>query len=213
MRLVEPRGKSVNSNVINLNTRQIVSGEHRSIDRVTDAIIAMSANAIVWSIPTATIQIPFAIAGGPLRQVEAPMPHLIGGVVRTPSNGIEMHVVAVKRRGKPVDSTPIFHAPIMNVDHDGRLDLPQDQPHPGTSISSVSAWSDLMNSLPKIAVKHPRTIRLTDLKPGAEVSSYHHFRFWRELAASKSQSFPNWSLVERKQTFGSWVHELESRLL
>jgi hypothetical protein len=195
------------SNVISLKGKTSHRTEKSAIQLIDDSIIAASGKALVWRMAPGPATLRFSVGIGRPIDVNANLPQLIGAAIKR-NNGVkEVYLVAVRRRGKPDLSTPLFHAPLMNIDSRSQLTLEEQSEFPEASLASVLEWHKAIHQMTMTSVGHERTIRIRDLKPGAAVSSYNHLRFWRGLSR-ECASFPSWSLVERKETFGQWLNFL-----
>lgn len=197
-------------NVVNLKECQKSSVRRVPIQMVDESIIGVSPRAIVFDIPPSQREMVFCIAGGEPQSLTVPYPHLVGAGIVNAKNEIELHLVGLRRRGKPLLDTPVFHAPLMNVDAAGRITIDQSISDIGVSVSSVPFWIEVLSNTKMTSVAHERTVRIKDLKPGASVSTYNHLRFWQSLAR-KGGRFPNWSLVDRREKFGEWIAGLADR--
>lgn len=200
------------STVVDFQERKTRKTAHQEIELINESVLALNARSIVWDIPPGLRTLNYSIPGGGYVSVDAPCPHLIAAVIQTRRNGLEFHLVALKRKGRPVSGTPIFHAPFMNVDEDGCFGLSESPDNSCITSSAIPEWMGLFDRMVMTNVSHARTIKLPDLKPGAKVSFYHHLRFWRELSRSSEAKFPNWSLIERRETLEGWFKSLSLRL-
>lgn len=167
-------------------------------------IIAINERLLVIDLESESRLIP---NGETIQRVQ--LPRLLLAAMATDAGGHQLHAVAVRRKGRLSAESPLFHAPLMGVTADGRaltdgVGLP-------VSIDprEVDEWVQVFRSLAAGAVAHERTLRASGMAAGASINTYHHTRFWRELARDRADRFPSRALVSRRQVLGEWLECLD----
>lgn len=113
--------------------------------------------------------------------------------------GSSMRLFAVKGNERPKDSTPLFHAPLMNVYADGRL-CTGSMAIPKTSMAdSIAEWE---KSFWESSFSHPNNSRAVNYKGGLHAFSI-------DLLDGKFRKFPERFLRPMKLTLQAVVDELD----
>jgi len=171
-------------------------------------IQALTQSLMIWDLPSAVRAIQIAPGGGQCLSLTAPWPRLLLALALPTGTTAQLHVVAVKRQGPLQLSSPLFHAPFMDFNVDGRFAVGDWLPEEidPRSISTIEAQLFAHHFS---VVLHERTLRPDGMATGAAINSYHHGRAWRELSRSDLPRFPGRYLVSRKQTLNGWLQSLD----
>lgn len=176
-------------------------------------ILAVTSRLMVWDVPPVRRELRLALPSGDSMSLDVPWPRLLLAAVLSPGAvEPELHVAALKRQGRVQVGTPLFHAPLMNIDRTGMLDKPVGLPG-FIDPRCIAEWEQALLSFSFSRVGHEQTIRPADMAARAPINSYHHGRCWREIARSNLKRFPGHSLVSRRQTVGQWLDDLQARSL
>lgn len=173
-------------------------------------VLAISSRLLVWDLPAAVRPINHSIQGRAPSSMYVPWPRLLLCALVTENGTKELHIVALKRQARPLDVTPLFHAPLMNTSAAGQLDLPTDMALPLIDPRDIELWENVLMQYTFSVVGHERTVRPDGLEANAAVNTYHHARCWRQIGRSELDRFPGQVLVSRRQTVAGWLEQLRS---
>lgn len=174
-------------------------------------ILAITSRLMVWDVPSERRELRLVLPSGDSMSLEVPWPRLLIAAVLSFGEGPKLYAIALKRQGRVQAKTPVFHAPLMNIDRSGMLDKVAALPG-AIDPRCISEWEQALLSFSFSRVGHDHTIRPADMAPRAEINSYHHSRCWREIARNNLQRFPGQRLVARRQTVVQWLDELQALL-
>lgn len=172
-------------------------------------ILALTPGLLLWQMPAASHSLHIASVKGETVTLLAPWPSLLLCLVASPAGRPEMHLAAIRRQGRPSERTPLYHAPLMNIDEQGLFLGDLASPSNNIDPRQLQHWEEALLGFSFSVVGHDKTLRPADMAAGASINGYHHARAWRELSRSKVDRFPGQLLVSRKQTLGQWLVELE----
>lgn len=167
-------------------------------------ILALTEEVMVWHFPGDRRLYHLCQPGGEPVSLMTPWPSLLLAVVQQPKVSYELHAVALRRRGRPLASTPLHHAPLLDIDRDGRL-AGGDGGISRLDPRDLSQWEARLVDHVYRRTLHERSLKPPELVPGAAVNTYHHTRFWRSLARDEATRFPGPALVPRRQTLEQWL--------
>ena len=168
------------------------------------SVISKTSTSISWEIRESIASI--SISGG--SRLNVPFPHLVASVTLTPSGLASAHIVAIKRKGRPVRRTPVFHAPFKNVRQCSfcylDLDIEDD-----SLEANIDRWTSAILSQSWDFTCHERTLKLRrDGRPSA-VSNHEHTAFWKGLFVSGACRFPSDILQPRRETLQDWLLSIQ----
>lgn len=107
---------------------------------------------------------------------------------------------ALAQNRRPTAQTPLYHAPLMNIDRQGAVCLGSAQPPPSGAPDPQAAWEATVCQTNFAHVSHPQTLTLQD---HTAVSTEAHLRFWQGL--NGQSRFPTAALVTRNETLTDWL--------
>lgn len=176
-------------------------------------ILTLTPRLMVWEVAADRRDLRLVLPSGDVMTLDVPWPRLLLAAILPIAGEPELHVVALKRQGRVQLGTPIYHAPLMNIDREGKL-LDEQSGFPrGIDPRRVCDWEQPLLAFSFCRVGHEQTLRPTDMEARAQINSYHHGRCWREIARSNLSRFPARSLVTRRQTLEQWLADLQARTL
>lgn len=182
----------------------------RSLRLLNPRVLAITARLIVWDLPAAVRPLKIVLPGGDPSSFLVPWPRLLLSAVVCQNGQKQLHAVAIRRKARPREDSPLFHAPLMNTDSEGRIQLASDTDLPEVEPCQIEIWDDVLLGYQFSVVGHERTVRPDGMVATAAVNSYHHARCWRQIARSELDRFPGQALVPRRQTVAGWLEQLES---
>ncbi|NLC20629.1 MAG: hypothetical protein GX771_01800 [Halomonadaceae bacterium] len=141
--------------------------------------------------------------------LNAPVPRLLVAGALNDQLSAELHVVGIRRRGQLTEDTPLFHAPLMGIDQNGLMTARGAGLPSRISPNDHECWVSSLFSARSVTVGHERTVRPANMTARATVNTYHHIRFWREIAREHAPRFPGSALVDKRQRLIDWISELE----
>jgi len=165
-----------------------------------ETVLYLQGDLLVWWVPPARRHLAFRVGneqaeafGGRERGETVPQP----GLVFAAASNV-WRVWAVKGQSRPTPLTPLFQAPYLNVDGQGRI-CQGNVPVPnGTTVEKISAWND---AFLRSYFTHPNvTGKLLRYRGGA-------YAFWRDMLDGRFTRFPERVLVDAKTTLGQLLGE------
>jgi PRTRC genetic system protein B len=175
-------------------------------------VLAITPRLMVWDVPADRRALRLVLSSGEVMALDVPWPRLLLSAALPASGVPELHVVALKRQGRAQEQTPVFHAPLMNLDREGKL-LGGEHGLPTTiDPRRIDEWEHTLLEFSFTLVGHDLTLRPADMAARAQINSYHHCRCWREIARAGLSRFPGRSLVPRRQTVEQWITSLQERV-
>ncbi|MCB1821861.1 MAG: PRTRC system protein B, partial [Candidatus Competibacteraceae bacterium] len=115
-----------------------------------------------------------------------------------------LYCAALAQADRPDAETPLFHAPLMNIDAQGAVCLGTAEVPPDHAIHRCSEWEAAVYATNFSHVSHAQTLQI---KGEQTVNSEQHFQFWQALHGRKR--FPSTALAPMHRTLQGW---LEARL-
>jgi len=107
---------------------------------------------------------------------------------------------ALAEDARPEPETPLFHAPLMNVDASGQVCLGTADVPPDGTLAYCTDWEAALCATNFTHVNHRQTLRV----PGArEAGTEAHFAFWQRQ--HERARFPTDALVPWRSTGLRWV--------
>ena len=156
---------------------------------VPSNLLYIDGDAIAWWLAPARRHVAFRSPelGAAERGEVVPHP----GIVFKVDGLRRWHVWAVKGDERPVESTPMFQAPYLNVSSDGAICTGNVPLPEGTTAERIDAWNRAFFGS---FFTHPNTRgKLVTYKGGAH-------QFWRDMLDRRHAEFPERVLVPLKQT-------------
>lgn len=157
-------------------------------------LLALEEGVLVWWRPARRAPMWFVI-GGQRYGFRVPWPPLVLIAARQ-----RLWCAALAQNRRPTAQTPLYHAPLMNMDRHGAVCLGNAAPPPSCAPGQQAAWEATVCQTNFAHVSHPQTLKLAD---HTEVSTDAHVRFWQGLDG-KSR-FPTAALVTRDETLTDWL--------
>lgn len=157
-------------------------------------VLAMGAVRIAWYVPGRVRAMHFNIKSRTF-SLQVPWPTLVFLV----SEG-QLSLAALAEVSRPEAHTPLFHAPLMNLNEATRLCTGNAIVPRGSGLADCAGYEQAVYDTNFSHVNHPHTLR------GAKaISNEAHVRFWRGLARTKAKAFPTDALVPLKRTLSAWL--------
>ncbi len=104
---------------------------------------------------------------------------------------------------RPEPETPLFHAPLMNVDANGHVCLGTADVPPDCAIESHAAWEAVVCATNFAHINHRHTLQIDG---ATDIGTEAHFAFWQALHAQAR--FPATVLVPLRRTVQGWLEEV-----
>lgn len=159
-------------------------------------VLAVGSQRVAWYVPGCVRAMYFNV-NSTLFSVRVPWPTLVFRAI----DG-QLALAALMTSERPTGDTPLFHAPLMNLNEaavmcSGNTPLPQ-----GCSIADCAGYEKAVYETNFSHVNHQRTLKVAKTKT---VTNEVHVRFWRALEKKKADSFPTEALVPLNKTLGPWL--------
>lgn len=175
-----------------------------SLCLIDKRICALTTNQMVWECEPAVRDISIQLSSGELITAPVPWPRL----VICATAGRSLRVMAVRKRGEIEGNTKLYHAPLMNIDRDGVLDVNPSTLPSRIDPKSLAEWEALIFGYLFANVGHEQTLIPVGMRRGAKINTYYHTRFWRWMINNSVSAFPGESLSDRKLTLQQWIEIL-----
>jgi PRTRC genetic system protein B len=176
-----------------------LAGQPRRTDAalLPSVVLAHGADFLAWWRPARVGPMGFLLQGQRFG-LRVPWPALVF-VAREP----RLWCAALADDARPEPETPLFHAPLMNVDAKGEVCLGTADVPPDCAIESRAAWEAVVCDTHFAHVNHRHTLQV----PGArEIGTEAHFAFWQ--SQHERARFPTAALVPRQVTLQRWLEEV-----
>ena len=111
-----------------------------------------------------------------------------------------LYCAALAQADRPDAETPLFHAPLMNIDAQGAVCLGTAETPPACSLDQCAAWAATVCETHFAHVSHPHTLQLDG---ASRIDTERHFQFWRGLDGQSA--FPREALVPIRPGAGAWI--------
>lgn len=157
-------------------------------------VLAIGAAKIAWYVPGRNRPMHFNINQRRF-SLRVPWPTLVFRVVEG-----QVWLAALAHAERPNEGTPLYHAPVMNVNAATHVCTGSAVLPPGSDLGNCEAYERAIYETNFSHVNHRRT-----LSGGDDVSDTDHVRFWRQLARRKATIFPADALVPLDTTVGEWL--------
>ena len=169
-----------------------------SVGFVPKGVFYMTQSWIGWEVPAR-----FTLLRIKKQEVMVPLPRLL-----LFSNGEDLRVCAVRHRAKLEASTPVYHAPLLNVYDGGTICWGSVKKPRSASIHDLDrkAWEVALIESVGTHVNHSHTLTLSgDGKD--DVNTAQHVNFM--LSLTKAKQFPNKNLASMGVTLGQFVQSFK----
>lgn len=160
-------------------------------------IVCHSSACLAWVVRGAVRPMWFRF-GHDSHRLTVPWPNLVFCARRN-----RLYLASYKTSGRPGPTTPLYHAPLMNVHGDTALCSGNAQLPAGWSLAHRPDYERVVFETYFTHVNHDRTLKLAKHR----VSTARQFRFWRELHQHKTSRFPTQALVPLHQTAAQWLSD------
>lgn len=157
-------------------------------------LLALGEDFVAWWRPARRAPIWFA-GQGRQHGFRVPWPPLAFVAARG-----ALWCAALAKSARPDAGTPLFHAPLMNVDARGQVCLGSAEAPPGCSPEHRRAWEATVRETNFSHVNHDRTLAPGD---GGPVGTEAHFAFWQNLDGQAR--FPAAALAPMHRTLQAWL--------
>jgi len=109
---------------------------------------------------------------------------------------------ALARSTRPEPDTALCHAPLMNIDAQGRVCLGTAEIPTDHALERCADWESAVYATNFSHVSHAQTLQI---KGEPAISSERHFQFWQALDGQKR--FPAHALAPMRRTLRGWLEE------
>lgn len=109
---------------------------------------------------------------------------------------------ALARSTRPEPDTALCHAPLMNIDAQGRVCLGTAEIPTDHALERCADWESAVYATNFSHVSHAQTLQI---KGEPAISSKRHFQFWQALDGQKR--FPAHALAPMRRTLRGWLEE------
>ncbi|HRY14769.1 MAG TPA: PRTRC system protein B [Candidatus Competibacteraceae bacterium] len=109
---------------------------------------------------------------------------------------------ALVKNARPEPDTALCHAPLMNIDAQGRVCLGTAEIPTDHALERCAAWEAAVYATNFSHVNHRQTLQI---KNESTISSERHFQFWQALEGQKR--FPAKALAPMRRTLRGWLEE------
>jgi PRTRC genetic system protein B len=157
-------------------------------------ILAVGSQRIAWYVPGCVRAMYFNV-NSTLFSLRVPWPTLIFRAV----DG-HLALTALSQSERPTADTPLFHAPLMNLNEATFLCIGNAEVPRGSSVADCVGYEKAVYETNFSHVNHDRT-----LKGAKTVTDEAHVHFWRTLQDKKAKRFPTYALVPLNKTLGQWL--------
>lgn len=163
-------------------------------------VLAVGVDHIVWYVPAQPRTMFFDCRGDEgvgKRAGKTPQPALIFAVSQQ-----DWRIYAIKAKGRPKATAPLYNAPYMNVWQEGRICVGSTPVPNDTIAETIDQWTTAFFDSNFSHTNHDKTVRY---KGGCHA-------FWNDALDGKFPRFPNEVLVRSKgiKTLGALVEALET---
>lgn len=164
-------------------------------------VLAVGPQRIAWYVPGCVRAMYFNV-NSTLFSLRVPWPTLV-------LRAIDGHLslAAIVQSDRPSADTPLFHAPLMNVNEatvmcTGNAPVPR-----GCSVTDCDGYEKAVYETNFSHVNHNRTLKVAKSKT---VTNEVHVRFWRALQDKKAKRCPADALVPLNKTLDQWLSRCAS---
>ncbi len=161
-------------------------------------LLAHGEDFLVWYRPGAIRPVWFAFNGQRFG-FRVPWPSLVFVAYRQ-----TLSCAALAKSTRPEPDAALCHAPLMNIDAQGRVCLGTAEVPTDHALERCAAWEAAVYATNFSHVSHAQTLQI---KGEQTVNSEQHFQFWQALHGQKR--FPAHALAPMRRTLQGW---LEARL-
>lgn len=160
-------------------------------------VLAVGVDHVVWYLPPQARTVYFDCRDGVGKRAgKTPHPGLIFAASQR-----EWRIYAIKSRGRPKATTPLYNAPYMNVWKEGRICVGSTPTPNDTIAETIDQWVAAFFGSNFSHPNHDKTVRY---EGGGHA-------FWRDALDGKFERFPNDLLVRSSvPTLGDLVEILEN---
>lgn len=163
-------------------------------------ILALGSQRIAWIVPQSVRAMYFNV-NSTLFSLRVPWPTLVFRAI----DG-HLSLAAILQSDRPTCDTPLFHAPLMNLNEATALCTGNAPVPRGCSVADCSGYEKAVYETNFSHVNHGRTLKMGKAK---SVTNEMHVRFWRTLHEKKAKRFPADALVPLNKTLGQWLARRE----
>lgn len=178
-------GRLMGRNDLENLLREILNRTARKAELLPASVVSVSHTHIAWTTPPAVRPMLFKPVGLSPQTLRVPWPRLL---MVANSHG-QLSVAALASRRPVAAGSKLYHAPLMNVDQQGRV-CTGNAPLPGyCDGGSLPAWEAVMFESAFTHVNHPHSLKTG--QPKRVVETKDAFGFWSDLARQSAERFPN----------------------
>lgn len=159
-------------------------------------VVSYGSTQLAWCVPGKVRMMHFQV-GSRRISINVPWPTLL---LRARSH--ELSMVALSGRRRPTQRTPVYHAPLMNINCTGRMCAGNTKLPNGIELRERAGYEKALFDTYFTHASHNETLQLPKL---TTVSNHHHMRFWRSLAEANTETFPSSALVPMGKTLDEWL--------
>lgn len=161
-------------------------------------VLAVSRERMAWYVPGRVRPMHFRESER-TKTLRVPWPTLVFYV----DDGT-LSVCAVAQTSRPTNDTPLYHAPLMNVNAQTRVCVGSARMPDSATLEDMPAYEAAMYDTRFTHVNHQASLKLSDV---ADVDSIAHWAFWQRLARQKATQLPPEVLNPLHMTLSQWWSE------
>lgn len=166
-------------------------------------VLAYDDSRLCWYVKPAHRRILFSIAEGDETDLSAPWP----GLVFDACAGQSLRIAAVKNETSPDENTPLYHAPLLNLDYDGDMCFGNIRIPDTACFDTLPLWERAVFDTWFTEIRHEHVIS-EEVAPFDEDDPLDEKRvlaFWMELSQNSLSKFPEDALVPMGMTLKEWI--------
>lgn len=174
-------GKPLREGHLRRLVQELMPSRRAALALLPPHVLACDEQCVVWYRPART-QTVWMRASEPLgeRCGPAPVPTLIFAACKQ-----NLYVYAIKRGGRPQESTRLYHAPLLNVWESGHVCTGSMRLPKVAGVASIPQWEHAFWHSTFTHTNHSRVVR----HEGGALA------LWRDLLDARDAHFPNAALV------------------
>ncbi len=165
-------------------------------------VLMQEHGCLLWEVPGRVRPMYFFLRGR-RESMQAPWPRLL-----LLAEGRSLRAATVVTEGRPDASTPLYHAPLMNFNEEGRMCNGSTTPPAQTAMDTLGEWESVLFDTAFSHISHSDTLQpdaLPESARGVSDGNLAHLAFWRWLSRSGQTAFPREALVPMGCTLGEWI--------
>jgi PRTRC genetic system protein B len=173
---------------------------NESLEYIDPCILAFNDTQLCWYVSPARRPMTFRLGEKEI-SMTVPWP----GLVFHATTREGLRVAACTGTTRPVLETPLYHAPLMNIDDDGDLCFGNYPVPAQVNHMKRHCWEDAIFNTRFTHTNQDQTLHEDYASEDGVVSNTDHFNFWRNLEKTNAPSFPEPALNPMHLTVKDWI--------